>query len=118
MLRIAVKHAAKSTYIYRLGAVITKGSRVIATGHNSISFCKINSFNNSRHAEMDVILKVLRQPDGLVKLAGATMYISRITQTGRQAMARPCKKCMDLIRSVGIKDIIYTTDTGQQHERI
>jgi len=33
-------------------------------------------------------------------------------------MAKPCKKCMDLIRSVGIKEVIYTTDNNVVKERV
>ena len=112
MIRIAKKQANKSKYIYRLGAVLTKGKRVLAVGHNSITHCEVNNFKNSRHAEMDVILKVLHRDNGLSSLAGATLYVTRVTQTGRTAMAKPCHKCMKLIKSVGIKDIFYTTDTS------
>jgi deoxycytidylate deaminase len=112
MMHIAKRAAAHSIYPYRLGAVITKGSRVLATGHNSISYCSVNNFQNSRHAEMDAILHLLHKHNGLSSLAGSTLYVTRITKTGRTAMAKPCKKCMALILSVGIRDIFYTTDNG------
>ncbi len=118
MIRIATKSANKSTYNYRLGCVITKGKRVLATGYNSISYCSVNNFKNSRHAEMDAILKVLHKPNGLSSLAGATLYVSRITQAGRTALAKPCVKCMGLIHSVGIKSIVYTTPNGTCKERV
>ncbi len=118
MIRIATKQAAHSTYIYRLGAVITKGHRVLSTGYNQLAYCSLNNFKNSKHAEMAAILKVLRKPNGLSSLAGATMYISRITATGKTAMSKPCKKCMKLIHSVGIKEIIYTTDNGTTKEKV
>lgn len=118
MIRIAKKQAEHSTYIYRLGAVITKGKRVLSTGFNQLSYCKINNFKNSRHAEMDAILKLLHKPNGLSSLAGATLFVTRITHTGKPAMARPCKKCMKLIHSVGIKEIVYTTDNTTVKEKI
>ncbi len=118
MIRLCNKQAARSTYIYRLGAVITKGHRVLATGYNQLAYCSLNNFKNSKHAEMAAILKVLRKPDGLSSLAGATIYVSRITATGKTAIARPCKKCMDLIVSVGIKSIIYTTLNGTTKEKV
>lgn len=119
MLRIATKQAAKSNYYYRLGAVITKGKRVIATGYNKLSYCPVNNFNNSRHAEMDVILKVLKRgKEGLSSLLNSTLHVTRITTTGRPAMAKPCPKCMNLIYSVGIKKIIYTTDNGIEEVKL
>ena len=111
MMRLANKAAHNSNYFYKLGAVIVKGNRVIGIGYNKIGHCKINSFPNSRHAEMDVILKVLRKEDGLSSLAGSTLYVSRITTHGT-AMAKPCVKCMKLARSVGVKEVIYTTDNN------
>ena len=118
MIRIAKKQAGNSTYIYKLGAVIVKGQRVLSTGFNSISHCSVNNFRNSRHAEMDAILKLMHRHNGLVSLAGSTLYVTRVTQTGRSAMAKPCKKCMDLIRSVGIREVIYTTDNNVVKERV
>lgn len=117
MIRLAKKEAEKSIFYFRLGCIITKGKRVISTGHNSIRYCKANSFKNSRHAEMDAILKLLNKDKGLSHLAGATIYITRITPQGKTALAKPCKKCMALIQSVGIKTIIYTTDNSNT-ERI
>ncbi len=110
MIRLAKREATKSSFYFRLGCIITKGKRVISTGHNSISYCRVNNFNNSRHAEMDAILKVINKTNGLSSLAGATMYITRITPCGNTALAKPCPKCMSLIKSVGVKQIIYTTD--------
>ena len=111
MMRLANKAAQQSSYYYKLGAVIVKGNRVIESGYNKIGHCKINSFPNSRHAEMDVILKVLRKENGLSSLSNSTLYVSRITAHGT-AMAKPCAKCMKLIHSVGIKEVIYTTDNN------
>lgn len=117
MIRLAKKEAAKSSFYFRLGCIITKGNRVISTGHNSIGHCKLNDFKNSRHAEMDAVLKVLGRDKGLSQLAGTTVYVTRITPNGNTALAKPCKKCMSLLISVGVKEIIYTTD-NKHHERI
>jgi deoxycytidylate deaminase len=111
MIRLATKHASKSSYYFRLGAVIVKGNRVLSTGHNSISHCHVNDFKNSRHAEMDAILKLIKKQDGLSSLAGSTLYVSRITKTG-VGLAKPCIKCLNLARSVGVKEVIYTTDNN------
>lgn len=111
MIRLATKQANKSNYYFRLGAVIVKGHRVLSTGHNKIAHCKVNDFKNSRHAEMDAILKLIKAKDGLSSLAGSTLYVSRITKTGT-GLAKPCKKCMKLALSVGVKAIIYTTDNN------
>jgi len=113
MIRLANKEANKSTFYYKLGAIIVKGNRVLATGHNSIAHCKLNDFKNSRHAEMDAILHILKNRNGLSLLAGSTIYVSRITKGGETALAKPCSKCMSLIKSVGIKRIIYTKNSEE-----
>ena len=118
MIRLANKQAVRSTYIYRLGAVITKGQRVLSTGYNRLAYCPLNKFKISKHAEMDAILKLMRQHNGLNSLAGSTIYVSRINKNGATLLARPCQRCMDLIQSVGIKDVIYTTANGTVNERV
>lgn len=110
MIRLAKKEAAKSTFYFRLGCIITKGNRVLSTGHNSIGYCELNSFHNSKHAEMDAVLKLLRRDTGLSSLCGSTVYVTRITPNGTTALAKPCAKCMSLLISVGVKEVIYTTD--------
>jgi deoxycytidylate deaminase len=117
MIRLATRQALRSSYIYKLGAILTKGKRVLAVGYNSISHCQANDFKNSRHAEMDVILKLMNTPNGLEQLAHSTLYVSRITKTG-VGLAKPCVKCMDLARSVGVKEVIYTTDNGVERVKL
>lgn len=110
MIRLAKREAEKSKFYFRLGCIITKGNRVISTGHNSISHCELNDFKNSKHAEMDAVLKVLRKDKGLSSLNGCTVYVTRITPQGKTALAKPCPKCMSLLISVGAKEVIFTTD--------
>lgn len=112
MIRIATKEAKKSSFYYRLGAVIVKGKRILSHGWNAISYCDLNNIKHSRHAEMHAIKQLLNKQYGLSSLAGATIYVSRITSTGRTMLAKPCPKCMSLILSVGIKEVIYTTDNS------
>jgi deoxycytidylate deaminase len=113
--RAAAKVAGNSGYLFQLGAVVVKGHNVLSSGYNSVNtHTKVNNFPSSRHAEMDAILKVMKQHDGLQKLAGAKLYVTRITKTGRTAMAKPCKKCLALAKAVGIKKIYYTTENSTE----
>jgi len=111
LIRLAKREASKSSFYFRLGAIIVKGNRVLSSGHNRIGYCELNDFRNSKHAEMDAILKLIRRQDGLSSLAGSTLYVSRITKTGT-GMAKPCIKCTNLARSVGVKEVVYTTDNN------
>lgn len=117
MIRLAKRAARLSTFYFKLGCVITKGNRVLSTGHNSIGFCELNDFNNSKHAEMDAVLKLLRKHNGLSSLNNSSVFVTRINASGNTALAKPCSKCMSLLISVGVKEVIYTTDNNQT-ERI
>lgn len=108
-LRKSFKVAEKSTYRARMGAVILKGGRVISTGFNELRYSKHNTREwGSVHAEEAAIVKVIRRHGGLAKLAGATMYITRIKKDGTTGLAKPCELCQELIDSVGIKKVFYT----------
>lgn len=109
--RIAAKAAERSKFErYRLGAVVVKGSRVLSTGFND---CSYNGITKTRttHAEEAAITKLLRARR-FSDLVGSDLYVLRITKGGRTALSKPCDRCMHLIRSVGIRTVHYTTDSG------
>lgn len=101
---------------HKLGAVITKGGRILATGHNHKGYSKYvkhSATSNSIHAEEAAIAVLLRE-NRLHDLAGATLYVSRRTPGNRVALALPCSRCFSLIKAVGIKKVCYTTDEGTE----
>lgn len=107
----ATKEAKRSTFKFRVGAVIVKSGRVVSTGFNVV-----NARNPSReyptiHAEERAILALLKS-HRLNQLAGAKIYVSRILSSGNTALSFPCNHCLSLIKSVGIKEVIYTTKEG------
>lgn len=109
--RIASKEALKSTFKkHRLGAVIVKGNRILATGYNQLRPSHITR-TETLHAEAAAILKLLKE-GRLHDLAGSDLYVTRLTKRGVISMSRPCSACSDLIRSVGIARVFYTTDMG------
>ena len=110
MFRIASKQAKKSSFMqHRLGAVIVKGNRVLSTGYNAIRYSK-ELRNSTVHAEEAAILKLLKAKR-FEDLAGSTLYVTRFTKGGRIGLAKPCVRCRDLINSVGISKVHYSTDT-------
>ncbi len=95
-----------------MGAVVVKGSRILSTGFNQMRPSGLLR-TNTLHAEAAAILKLLkegRQHD----LVGASLYVSRYTRGGRIGLARPCAVCMQLIRSVGIREVSFTTNEGTE----
>lgn len=108
---MAAKQALKSEFAqHRLGAVIVKGGRILATGFNSRRPSALLK-TETLHAEAAAILKLLKEKR-LEDLAGSEIYVTRYTKGGMVGMAHPCSECMALIRSVGIKRIHYTTNFG------
>ena len=115
MIRHALKQAAKSEFQKtRHGAIVSRGRRILSRGTNSNRYTSIpidRKFDNSVHAEQSAIGDLLshRRHEDLV---GATIYVARIGKAGEQRMSKPCPMCEDLIRTVGIKKVIYTTMDG------
>lgn len=105
----------------QLGCVIVNNHRIISSGHNSESkqhgFQKRldeKFFNDGRskgckHAEIDALLPLMSRRQDLSK---ATIYTFRRNRNGELTLARPCPRCMSVIRSLNIKYIEYTTDDG------
>ena len=109
-LRLASKKAEDSSFDRaRIGAVLVKGGRVLASANNELRFTrKAAATWESTHAEEMVILNVLRQPGGLQKLHGSTLYISRVKKDGELGLAKPCANCQRLIDSVHIKKVVHS----------
>lgn len=108
--KIANKVALNSVHKHRVGAVITKGGSVVSTGYNQMRPSRLLN-TPTLHAEAAAILKVLNEhrPHTLV---GSHIFVSRWTKGGRIGLSKPCQKCSELIKSVGISSVTYTTNDG------
>jgi deoxycytidylate deaminase len=95
---------------HRLGAVIVKGNRILATGFNKYGYNSVTR-QPTMHAEASAVLKLLKQRR-LADLMGAEIYVTRFTRGGRVGLARPCIDCMAILRSCGISRVHYTTNEG------
>jgi deoxycytidylate deaminase len=95
---------------HRVGAVIVKGNRVLSTGYNELTYSKFIG-KPSVHAEERAVVKLLKE-HRLSDLAGSTIYVSRFTKSGKLGVSRPCCRCSDLLRSVGVVRAFYTEDGG------
>lgn len=109
----------------KLGCVVTMGSRIISSGHNSSQKChgvqvrldKEMFGCESRgpiHAEVDALLPLIRKG---TDLSNASLYVYRELKDGTLACARPCARCEKLIRSLNIKRIFYTVENGIAQEK-
>lgn len=98
-----------------VGCAYVVGSKVII-GSNDIKTAPIAKELGHRweriHAEVNV-LKFLPEED-----LGGTLFVYRQKKDGSLGLARPCDSCMVLIRRLGIRKIVYTTNGGFAVERL
>lgn len=112
VLKRAILEANKSTYEYRIGAVVFKGKRIFGSGHNGIRSSSISmkykNWEESLHAEQSALLNL-----DWSKLKGCSILVYRTNRSGKIGMAKPCPMCSKLIKYVGIKNIYYTNENGE-----
>lgn len=110
----ASRQAENSTYKQRVGAVLVKGNRLIASGYNQIRghrSLRSNHWDNALHAEMHCLLNALKSVS-IEDIAGSTMFVSRIKRDGSTGLALPCDNCFEILQKFRIRRIIFTTETG------
>lgn len=128
LLNKAYLLAQQNPYAVRakLSAILADRRAVLSVGFNSNKTHprmkpSWGEFPNCLHAEGDAIFSADRRG---INTIGTTLYIARAKRPNNTAkiyvigLARPCKRCMEIICSSGIKEIIYTTDNGFNFERI
>jgi len=124
--KIANEISRLSDYRVQIGCVIVNQHKIISSGHNSNSKChpiqrRLDEkefkccCEGKLHAESDAIIYCMRNH---IDLNNATLYVYREHKDGSKAMARPCSRCMRLIKQNGIRKIKYTTNDGIAAEYI
>lgn len=111
----------------RLGAVVVEHSHIIGSGYNSRTRCspyqaRIDDkfFPNCEnrgplHAETAALIPLMKRR---YDFSGTTLYVFRKNRNGELAMARPCPRCMEVIKHCGIRKIKYSTPDGFATEKI
>lgn len=114
----------------RLGAVLIYKGKVMSVGWNSTKTSplqkdlnRLRNFpvdcseaHHSLHAEVACLTKA---KDLDIDWGRANLFVCRIKKDGSFGLARPCPGCQALIKSMGIKNIYYTTnDNGWCFERM
>lgn len=112
MINAALKESALSTARCRHGAIISKGGRVLARGHNSYrTHPKWGSGPlKTLHAEAAAIRRAVSQG---IDVRGATIFVVRNDNNGGGRMSKPCKGCQAFIEQYGISKIVYTDESGE-----
>ena len=114
VVKRCLEECEKSTYKFRIGAVIFKGDRIISSGHNGIrSSSKINNkykkYENSLHAEQAALMGL-----DWTKVKGYSILVMKLSPTKKiLSNAKPCKICQRILTLVGIKNIFYSNEYGE-----
>ena len=108
----AKKQALKSSEPNRHGCIIFRRNKVLSLGYNKSKTHTVasNHYSKCLHAEIDAIVSC-KDKD----LQGSELLVCRVYKRpeGKLGMSKPCKHCMDIINSSGIKKIHYTNNLGE-----
>jgi deoxycytidylate deaminase len=103
--KIALKKALENdVQRHRVGCAVVKGGKILSVEHNLYT----------KHAEERATNKVWRS-----ELVGATVYVARpmYNEEVPIGLAKPCSDCEKLLRSLGIKKVVYSNNGGWDFER-
>ena len=118
-INMCLELAAKSSYRFRLGAVITEGGRVRGIGYSKYQNSPTNVHDDhlkqcSVHAEMDALRDYTNNnffnKDHLKR---ATIFVARINKAGSPVLAKPCRRCTKFLLDGGITKFIWTINELQ-----
>ena len=109
---------------HKLGCVVVLGHRIVSSGKNSYTKCHALQAKLDKetfgcecpgrlHSEVDALLPLIKNN---VDLSKASIYVHRQHKNGVLGLAKPCPRCMKLIKQCGIKKINYTIEGGYANE--
>ena len=113
-LELAKKIARTSNHRKsRHGAVLVRGGSILSFAKNSLKYARFpqrfmsyqQNWYHTHHAEVACVLGLPRQVT-----KGATIYVARVGKDGQIKNSRPCEICQAVLKHVGVKRAIYTTD--------
>lgn len=115
MLNKTLELALQSDMHKRMACIIAdKRGRPISMGVNKrkthptqMHYAKRAKFPSKvfLHAEIAALVKCREK--------GHTLYVGRILKDGSAALARPCPICLEAIKEAGIKEVVYTGNSGE-----
>lgn len=115
-IKLARRQAISSSYgIFRHGAVLVNGGKVINVGFNQERFtCFGKRFRPSGvgsatlHAELSAILNL-----DYTLTKGGTIYVVRCSIKDNEFRnSKPCAMCHSAMKFVGIKRVVYSIENG------
>ena len=115
--------------VYHVGCIAVLKNKIIAASCNQLKThplqkrynvyrefnCESDPKNmHALHAEIACLSSIKQD----VNFKDIELYIVRQLKSGGNGMSRPCAACMPYIKSLGIRDIYYSTNYGYAHEQL
>lgn len=114
-MRLALAQAEQGAHAkWRVGAAIVRGGSVVGKGFNRYrnNPAFVDHSGVSYHAEAVAVRRAGEN------VAGATIYVARVTGSGNLGLAKPCERCQELLWDCGIHTVVWTSSRGVQKSRL
>lgn len=113
ILKKGLEEIKKSEHpIFKISAIIFKGSRIISIGHSCFRMngipAKYKKFSHSLHAEQAAIINGKKE-----KMKSTSILVLRVNPSMNLSLAYPCFYCMESIKLVGIKWLYFSDRSGE-----
>lgn len=110
---IALQSPAKN---YKIGCVVTYKSNIISYAWNEPKKSHPLMASYAKRAGYPKIIYLHAEISALLKCGenlGDTIYVVRITKSGKLSMAKPCPVCELAIKEFGIKRVYFSNPNGE-----
>lgn len=109
--RIAREAAAFVTHSrLRLGAAMLVGRRLVSIGWNTNrTHPASDTIFAWRHAEHNCLVGTHK-----VDCSRATIYVVRVSRSGRDRCSKPCPPCTKLLKAAGVRKVWYINRSGRR----
>lgn len=97
--------ARRSRHKQRMAATAVQGGRIIIGAVNSLR-------NHPQHVEWASCSRHAEAGLTRADIEGATIYVARIKSDGTPGLARPCRRCMELLTEAGARQVVWTAGEG------
>jgi len=116
-MQLALDVAAESELRFRVGAVVVNRWGDWAACNVSKTHPQLKRHGypewSDLHAELRAVLMA-----GESDCKGATVYVGRLKRNGTVGLAKPCEYCMAVLVNVGVKRVVWTTESGVEEVRL
>jgi tRNA(Arg) A34 adenosine deaminase TadA len=108
------KEACNSPVLHRHSAAVIYKNQIMTSGHNRYIkkvLLEGGEFGHkTMHAELSAVLKI---KSSIQKMQGSVdIIVIRINNRMELKNSRPCNNCIEKLRSIGIRRVYYSNETG------